>query len=308
MLPCRSDRYIFTTALVAVFFSAAAGWGQSFDAAGADRPAQQDEISVGGKFNLGATTFDLNYMSPSDRLDRESELSVKREEATSASFTLNLSGYGGGSLVPEALNLTARKTDIFGRPQVSIGSIAGEDPNGQSKSDYMISADWGALEDRFTFSFSSSLLGDRPFAGEIGVTTDDMLSFTRTLKTGGWLSSLTASVGRGYHEETGNRERSQKIGASANFKTMQDGAPQFDITARVNQDRIRKLAPGGGDIDTTWELRTGSKILGATSREDLTTQPSLSIFFSVKGNSPDEEDADTKPVDFTAGVAGKVHF
>jgi len=53
---------------------------------------------------------------------------------------------------------------------------------------------------------------------------------------------------------------------------------------------------------------TGSRILGALSRGEPTTQPSLSIFFSVKGNSPDEEDRDINPVDFTAGVAGKVQF
>ena len=135
-----------------------------------------------------------------------------------------------------------------------------------------------------------------------------MLSFTRTLRTGGWLSSFTASVGRGYREETGNRERTQKIGASANFKSMLNGPPHFDITAKVRQDRTSKPALGTGDIDTRWELRTGSKILGATSRDDLTTQPSLSIFFSVKGNSPDKQEEDTHPVDFTAGLAGKVHF
>ena len=89
---------------------------------------------------------------------------------------------------------------------------------------------------------------------------------------------------------------------------MQNGTPQFDITAKVLQDRISKLAPGSGDIDTRWELRTGSKIFGATSRDGLTTQPSLSIFFSVKGKSPDEEDKDTNPIDFAAGVTGKVHF
>jgi len=308
MLPYRSDRYIFTTAFIAAGFLATAGWSQSFDATIADRPAQREEISIGGKFNLGAATIDLNHLSLSDRPDRETELSVKREETTSASFTLKLSGHGESSLFPEALNLTARKIDIFGRPQISIDSIEVPDPNDQSKSDYAISADWGAPDDKFTFSFSSSFLGDRPYAGENVDMNDDMLNFTRTLKTGGWLSSFTASVGRGYREEAGNRERSRKFGASAQFKTAPSGAPQFDITAKVLQDRISKLAPGSGDIDTKWELRTGSKILGATSRDGLTTQPSLSIFFSVKGNSPDQQDEDTNPVDFSAGVAGKVHF
>ena len=206
------------------------------------------------------------------------------------------------------MNLTARKIDIFGHPRISIDSFAASDPNDQSKSDYMISADWGAPEDKFTFSFSSSFLDDRLVGGESADINDDMLSFTRTLRTGGWLSSFTASVGRGYREETGNRERTQKIGASANFKSMLNGPPHFDITAKVRQDRTSKPALGTGDIDTRWELRTGSKILGATSRDDLTTQPSLSIFFSVKGNSPDKQEEDTHPVDFTAGLAGKVHF
>ena len=308
MLPCRSDHYIFTTAIIAGYFLATVSWSQSYDATTVDWPTQRNEFSIGGKLNFGAATIDLNHMSIPDGLDRQSELSRKREEESSASFTLNLSGHGESNIFPEALNLTARKTDIFGRPQIFIDSVTAKDPNDQRKSDYSISADWGALEDRFTFSFSSSSLADRPYAGKPAEVTDDMLNFTRTLKTGGWLSSFTASVGRGFREETGNHERSRKFGASANFKTIQNGAPYFDITAKVLQDRISKLAPGSGDIDTRWELRTGSKILGAASRDGPTTQPSLSIFFSVKGNSPDEEDTDTNAIDYTAGVAGKVHF
>ena len=308
MLPYRSDRYVFTTVLVAGFLLATASWSQSYDATIADRPAQRDEISIGGKFKLGDATIDFTRMSISDRLDRYSDLSTKREEASSAAFTLNLSGKGESVLFPEALNLSARRTDIFGQPQYSFSSIADPDPYDQSRSDYMISADWGAPEDKYTFSYTSSFLVDRLYGGESADTTDDMLNFTRTLRTGSWLSSFTASVGRGYSEEPGNRERTQKFGASANFKSTRDGAPHFDITAKILQDRTSKLSSGSGDIDTRWELRTGSKIFGATSRKDLTTQPSLSIFFSVKGNSPDEEDKDTNPIDFTAGVAGKVHF
>ena len=174
--------------------------------------------------------------------DRQSDLSTKLEEANSATFTLNLSGRGGSTLFPKTLNLTARKIDIFGHPRISIDSFAASDPNDQSKSDYMISADWGAPEDKFTFSFSSSFLDDRLVGGESADINDDMLSFTRTLRTGGWLSSFTASVGRGYREETGNRERTQKIGASANFKSMLNGPPHFDITAKVRQDRTRGMS------------------------------------------------------------------
>ncbi len=315
MLPCRSNHYFFTTAIIAGCLFATASWGQSYFSAQpafAEPPTQRDDISIGAKFKFGAASLDLNHISLFDRLDRQHDLSTKREETDNASFTLNLSGQEASSLIPEALNLTARKTDIFGRshlsPEFFVGSVAAQNHNDQSKSDYVISADWGASEDRFTFSFSSSFLADRPSTGETVDTADDMLNFTRTLRTGDWLSSFTASIGRGYREETGNRESSRKIGASANFKTLPNGAPQFDFTARVLQDRFSKPAAGSGEIDTKWEFRTGSKIYGATSRDDLTIQPSLSIFFSVKGNAPVEEDTDINPIDISAGVAGKVHF
>lgn len=308
MLPCRSEHYIFPAAIVAACVLAPASWGQSHGVTIAEQPPQRNETSIGGSFKFGAATIDLNHLSLSERLDRQSDQATDRAESSSATFTLNLSDQPGGNLVPESLNLTARKTDIFGRPQFSIGSITNLDPSEQDKSDYVISADWGAPEDRITFSFSSSVLGERFDDRQTTDSSNDMLNFTRTVRTGNWLSSFTASVGRGYRDEPGNRERSRKIGASANFKTTPAGAPGFDITARVLQDRISKLATGSGDIDTRWELRTGSKIFGGSSSDDLTIQPSLSIFFSVKGNAPDEEDEDTKSVDFTAGVTGKVHF
>ena len=118
MLPCRSDRYIFAPVLVAGCFLAAASLSQSYEAAIDDRPAQRDEVSIGGKFKLGAATIVLSHMSISDRLDRYSDLSTKREEASSATFTLDLSGNGGSSLFPEVLNFSARKTDIFGQSQI----------------------------------------------------------------------------------------------------------------------------------------------------------------------------------------------
>ena len=172
----------------------------------------------------------------------------------------------------------------------------------------MISADWGAPEDRFTFSFSSRYQSDRPQAGETVDITDEMLNFTRTLKTGGWLSSFTASIGRGSRDEIGNKERSRKFGAAANFKSSQSGSPLFDITAKFLQDRTSGLNTGNSDIDNKWELRTDSNLFGGRSHDNLTPLPSLSIFFSLKGNAPDEEEKDVNPVDFTAGVGCKVQF
>jgi len=309
MLPYRSDRFSFATAIFASCFLATASWGQAFDTTAADYPSQPAGNSLSSKLKFGAATLDLNpRLSLSDSLEQEMERSARLGDASSASFTLDLSGQGANSLFPESLSITARKTDIFGRPQLSIGSIEARDLGDHSKSDYAISADWGAPEDKYTFSYSSSFLGDRTYGGDTTESNDDMLNFTRTLKTGGWLSSFTASIGRGSREEGGTRERSRKFGAAAQFRTTPEGAPHFDITAKVLQDRISRLATGSGDIDTKWELRTDSKILGATSGDDLTAQPSLSIFFSVKGNSPDQEDEDTNAVDFTAGVTGKVHF
>ncbi|MDA1325071.1 MAG: hypothetical protein O3C34_10010 [Proteobacteria bacterium] len=179
MLPCRSNHYLFTTALIAGYFFATAAWSQSYfsaDPAFAEPATQRNDISIGAKFKFGAASLDLNHLSLFDRLDGQPDLSTKREETDNASFTLNLSGQEASSLIPEALNLTARKTDIFGRshlsPEFFVGAVAAEDQNDQSKSDYVISADWGASEDRFTFSFSSSLLADRPDAGEAVLTTD----------------------------------------------------------------------------------------------------------------------------------------
>lgn len=312
MLPCRSDRYVFAPVLVAGCFFATAGLSQSYEATFDNQPVQRDDVSIGGKVRLGAATIDLSHITKSDGLGRFSDPSTKREEASSTSFSLNLSDTGRISLFPEVLSFSARKSDIYGQPQIFPqlygGSILAPDLYDQSRSDYTISADWGAPEDKYSFSFSSSVLDDRLYGGESADINDDMLNFTRTLRTGSWLSSFTASVGMGYREEPGNRERTQKFGASASFKSMQDGAPQIDITAKILQDRTSKLTSGGGDVDTTWELWTGSKIFGGAARNDLTIQPSLSIFFSVKGNSPDEEDKDTNPVDFSAGVSGKVHF
>jgi len=103
----------------------------------------------------------------------------------------------------------------------------------------MISADWGVPEDKYTFSYSSSFLTDRAAAENTAEINDDMLNFTRTLRTGSWLSSFTASIGKGYREEPSNRELTQKFGASANFSSMRNDTPRFDITARVIQDRTK---------------------------------------------------------------------
>ena len=73
MLPCRSDRYIFTTGVIAGCLLATASLGQSYDATIADRPTQRDENSIGGTFKFGAATIDLSYFSISDRLDRQSD-------------------------------------------------------------------------------------------------------------------------------------------------------------------------------------------------------------------------------------------
>jgi hypothetical protein len=314
MLPCRSDSFIITAALAAGCLMATAGWAQSIelhDTAVTGQSAPRDDESVGTKFELGPATIDINHLSLPKRTDRFGEFFIfppQGGEPNNASFTLNLSDFGESSLIPESLNLTARKTDLFGQPQFTIGSFGGDDQDDRNISDYIVSADWGAPEDRFTFSFSSRFAADRPYAGEPVDISDDMLNFTRTLKAGGWLSSFTASIGRGYREESGNREHSSKIGASANFQTGPSNAPHFDITAKVLQDRAGKSTPGSGEVDTKWELRTGSEIFGAMSPDDLGIQPSLSIFFSVMGNSPAKEEEDINPIDFSAGVSGKVHF
>ena len=314
MLPRRSDSFKFAAALGACCLVATAGWTQSYethDSVLGGQPAPHNDVSVGTKFEIGPATIDINHLSLSNRTDRIGEFSKfpsQGGESNNASFTLNLSDFGESSLIPESLNLTARKTDIFGQPQFAIGSLGIDDKDDQSSSDYIVSADWGAPEDRFTFSFSSRFGADRPNSGEPVDISDDMLNFTRTMKAGGWLSSFTASIGRGYREENGNRERSSKIGASANLQSGPNSAPHFDITARVLQDRAGNLTPGSGNVDTKWELRTGSELFGATSRNDLGIQPSLSIFFSVVGNSPDKQEEDVNPIDFSAGVSGKVHF
>lgn len=308
MLPRRPVRYLFAAALAAACLSASAGRAQSFDASGLNGPAQAGNGVMGGKLKLGAATIDLRHSLQADRPVRDTELSDSREESSSATFSLNLGGNGGSSLFPEMLNFSARKTDIFGEPRLSVDSIASPDPYDKSKTDYIISADWGAPEDRFSFSFSSSSLDDGTGTGEYADVNDDMLNFTRTLQTGGWLSSFTASVGRGYRGDTGNRERTRKIGASASFKTLPGDAPQFDITARVFQDRSEKLDAGDSGVDTRWEFRTGSELFGGAARGGLTTQPSLSIFFSVKGNAADQAAPDPNPIDVSAGVTGRVHF
>ena len=312
MLPGRADIYIFPAAMSVACFLATASYSQSYEPASASPVAHEGQFSIGGQFQYGAATLGLNRLSNSDGSDRWSEQATNRNSESNASFTLDLLRLSGNSLRPLKLNLSASKTNNFGQPKISPRHSADPirvfDLKDQRKSDYVISADWGGPEDKYTFSYSSSFLTDRSNTENAANINDDMLNFTRTLRTGSWLSSFTASIGKGYREEPGNRELTQKIGASANFKLMQNDAPRFDITARVIQDRTRKLTPGSSDINTKWELRTGTNILGAMSRNAPTTQPSLSIFFSVKGNSPDEEDKDIDPVDFTAGVAGKVHF
>lgn len=125
MLPCRSNHYLFTTAFIAGSLFATASWGQSYfsaDPTFTEPATQRDDISIGSfgaKFKFGAASLDLNHISLFDRLDGQPDLSTKREETDNASFTLNLSGQETNSLIPEALNLTARKTDIFGRSQMS---------------------------------------------------------------------------------------------------------------------------------------------------------------------------------------------
>lgn len=309
VLPYGSGRYVFAATVAVGCVLATASLAQTIDSTNAGRAPPQEEYAAGGTIRLGGATIDLSHqLFLTDGPGPQTDLTPSREKSSSARFSLDLADRWDSGLFPETLNVTARRMDILGRPQISVGTIENLDQNDQSKSDYMISADWGAPDDKFTFSFSSSFLNERPYTGETADTGDDMLNFTRTLKTGGWLSSFTASIGQGYHEEDGYRERSRKFGAAANFKTLQKDAPQFDITAKVLQDRTTRLAPGSGDVDTKWQLRTDSQILGAVSRDELTTLPSLSIFFSVTGHSPDQEEQGVNTIDFATGVSGKVHF
>ena len=313
MLPCRLNRnrcaaVPFAALLVAGCFLTSTAFGQSYSGPAADLHAPPDDYTLKNKFKLGAASIDVTRKSTTDWKELGLDPSKTREDTSFATFSLDLSGQDNVSLFPKSLNLTTRKTDFFGRPQFSIGSPVEQDHNELSVSDYVVSADWGAPEDRYTFSFSSRFLSDQSHNGNLVDEADEMLNFTRTMKTGGWLSSFTASIGRGYRDDADGREQSRKIGASANFKTTPKGAPHFDFTARVIQDRSTKLTPGTHDIDTKWELRTKSNILGGLTRDNLAMQPSLSIFFSVKGNSPDVEEQEVNPVDVSAGVTGKVHF
>jgi hypothetical protein len=309
MLPCRLNQIVFSAVGIAGCIFATAGLAQHFDASLVEPSIQHDDFTLGGQFNLGIATIDLHHTSISNGFDEGLALSVDRDEISSASFTLNLSdGHSRSSLFPESLSVRTQRTDFLGRPPISPGALAVQDINDQDKSDYMISADWGPLENKYTFTFSSSYLSGSVNDRESTELNNDSLSFTRTLQTGGWLSSFTARAGWGYREEAGDREHTQQVGASANFKTVPTLATQFDITAKVFRDRVLKTAPGTGDIDTRWELRAGSKILGAKSRDDLTIQPSLSIFFSLAGSAPDSELEDKTPIDYSAGLAGKIHF
>lgn len=316
MLPDRTNLSLWAAALVGGQFLAATSLAQTHGPLIPDGTTQQEPYAIGAEFKLGAAAIELDRRSATAGLHTRPADMTDQSDISGATFTLTLpetqAGQTGSRLFPLSLSITTHKSDLFGgshfSPRYSFDPAAGQNPDGEHKSDYRVSADWGSPEDKFTFSFSSRAMGERLGNGETADFGDEMLNFTRTLRTGGWLSSFTASVGRGYREETGHRERSQKFGASANFKTLEDSRLGFDITAKVLQDRTVKLDPGTGDVDTRWELRTGSRIFGAPSHDTLTTQPSLSIFFSVKGNAPDEEDEDTNPVDFTAGVTGKVHF
>lgn len=231
---------------------------------------------------------------------------IVQRDINSRSLGFNVDRRRWGTFAPGAINFTVRPTDVqdlSGPITESYSPYASGDGNGPA---YTISADWGSPEDRVTFSFTTRN-SDRG-ASSLFVTDpqEDVLSLSRSLRVNGWATIFTASLGKSRPDEFGSR--TQKLGASASFLKTTDWARQIGITAKIFQDL--NTNPGQAEIesDTTWELRTGGDLSFGRANDTNLALPSLSIFFSVKGNTPDQTDTDIGDVDVTTGVAGKVHF
>lgn len=289
MLPRRADPTCTATTLIAGFLALLLGWAS---------PSIADETqAITDNETLAPTSL---FQVPNiDAL-------ILRQENTAGSLGINLDQRHRGSLVPSTIKFTARRTDW---PDGAVPVRETFSPYATDDEDtlaYSISAGWGTPRDRVTFSFTtrnSDTIGSGIFLTD---PQEDILSLSRTLTSNGWATTFTASLSNGLDDELGSS--SQKIGASASFLRSTDWAQRIGVTARIYQDWHARPGPVEADNDTGWELRTdGDLTFGRTGTPSLNL-PSLSIFFSVKGNTPDQNDADLGDVDVTTGLAGKVHF
>ncbi|MBT5047904.1 MAG: hypothetical protein HOM58_05325 [Rhodospirillaceae bacterium] len=231
---------------------------------------------------------------------------IVQRDTKSGSLGFDLDRREWGSFAPGAINFTVRSSerqDVSGPTMESYSPHAADDERSLA---YTISAGWGTPDDRVTFSFTtrnSDGGGTNLFVSD---PQEDILSLSRSMTSNGWATNFTASLGNSRPDEFGGR--TQKLGASASFLKTTDWARGMGITAKIYQDL--HTAPGqmNRENDTAWELRTGGDLLFGRARNTNSALPSLSIFFSVKGNSPDQKDADIDDVDVTTGVAGKLTF
>jgi hypothetical protein len=281
MLPRRAVPKAFAQSVAPVFFALMLGW---------PLPSASE--------NLGDTRSYLQTPSIDDLMGRR--------DTSSRALEFNLDGRRWGRFVPGTVNFTVRSAEGQGLSVPGLQSYTPYATSDERGPAYTISAGWGAPDDRITFSFTtrnSDVDGSSLFVTD---PQEDIISLSHSLKTNGWATIFTASLGNSRPDEFGSR--TQKFGASASFLRTTDWARQIGITAKIYQDR--RTGPGQAELDndTSWELRTGGDLTFGRGNNTNSALPSLSIFFSVKGNSPDQTDTDIDDVDVTTGVAGKVHF
>ena len=231
---------------------------------------------------------------------------IGQRETNIRSLGITLDKRRWSAFAPGAVNFTVRSRDgqdLAGRVMETYSPYAAREENGPA---YTISAGWGTPDDRITFSFTTR----NADAGTPGLFVteplEDIFSLSHSLVNNGWSTVFTASIGNSRHDEFGGR--TQKLGASASFLKTTDWSQQIGITAKIYQGLHTNPGQTAVEHDTSWELRTGSNLLFGRASSPKLALPSLSIFFSVKGNTPEQTDTDSGDVDVTTGVAGKVHF
>lgn len=281
MLPRRADPIIFTRLLAPFGFAIALGWWS---------PSVADDT----------------YNTPSILQTPDIEALLTHRETANRSLGINLDRRRWGTLFPGAITFTTRLENGQTSDEPFLDSFSPRFTGDSNDPAYTISADWGSPDDRVTFSFTTRNADSLGSGGFLIDPQEDVFSLSRSLTANGWATTFTASVGNGPEDEFGGRTR--KFGASASFLRSTDWAHRFGITAKLYQDWNMDTGLPQGDGDTSWELRTGGDLLIGGSRNTNPALPSLSIFFSVKGNATDDRNADSGDVDVTTGLTGKVHF
>ncbi len=271
-------------------------------------PADRDELAVGGAVEFGRVAINLNFSSFQNNLDGKPSVLTMREDTAGARLALDLADPQLGFPLPSAIELTGRTTDRRGLLDRLSGPIGEDAIIGEQMTAYALAAHWGAPEDRITLSYSTNQRDARRGGARTTSSLEERLNLTRTLTAFGWNTNLGAYLGNFRGDVEDRRLRTRKIGASVGFSTAAPSSRRFNVVANVNQNRIWDIGALDRKIRTTWEIRAGAEILRSAQPDKDPGPPALSVFFSARGNAPENQNNGVRRVDLTMGMAGKIKF